>query len=179
MRELKVAWFAASSAAVLGLALLACESATNLDVAYTDASTVVVEASADGGEGGVSSSTQKTFPGCPCDESAGLGCCIQQDGPAFCTADTNYCTSQKGTHLKCGRPDPTTESVCCWSFPTPKSAIGAVTALASACDAGPLATACSTDTDCAGTGAKKCSTVPCGGITIGQCGESPPPCAVK
>jgi len=79
-----------------------------------------------------------------------------------------------GTHLKCGRPDPTTESVCCWTFPTPKSGVGAVTALASACDAGPGATACSADSDCAGIGDGKCKTTVCGSITLGECGEAPP-----
>jgi hypothetical protein len=178
MPTVRLAFFACAFAAGFPLALLACESAINLDVTYTDASASEGSVESEGGEGGTPLTAPKTFTACPCDETQGLGCCIPKDGntPPFCTTDTAYCTSLQGEHLKCGRPDPLTESVCCWTFPTPKSAVGAVTALASACDAGPSATACSADSDCAGTG-KKCNTVSCGPVTIGQCADTPPPCA--
>ena len=154
------------------LSLAACESATNLDVQYADAGTSV-EAGAGDAEAGAPG-LPNTFPGCPCDETAGLGCCIPKVGNPFCTADTDFCTAQKGTHLKCGRPDPLTESACCWHFPAPRQASGAVTALGAVCDAGPAA--CTTDSDCAGTG-MTCKTTMCGGVAIGECATDPPPCA--
>ena len=152
------------------VALVACESAVNLDVEYADAAG---DAGVDG-EAGPASLPPNTFPGCPCNETAGVGCCIPKVGNAFCTADTDFCVAQQGMHLKCGRPDPASESTCCWHLPESKTASGAVTALAGACHDN--TTACAVDSDCAGTG-HTCATKTCAGVVIGQCAATPPPCA--
>ena len=93
-------------------------------------------------------------------------------GKPFCTTDNAVCAAAMGTHLSCVRPDPLTESVCCWH---PDTKRGAITALASVCDGG--VAACQTNGDCAGTG-KPCATTKCfgGTITIGACDTAPPTC---
>jgi len=168
---------ASASLLGLGLALSACESATNLDVTYGD-SGAALETGAPGdgeapeaGEGGAII-VLPGLSGCPCDPSAGLGCCMPGSGKPFCTGDTTVCASRMGTHLRCVRPDPTTESVCCWHG----SGSGAVTALAAVCDGGPAA--CSSDSDCEGSGQTKCAMAVCfgGTIAIGACGSVPPTC---
>ena len=165
-------------ATTLAATLVACESATNLDVTYGDASNALESgAAADGGEladGGEAGAivVPPTLSGCPCDPRAGLGCCMPGSGKPFCTEDTSVCASRMGTHIRCVRPDPSSESVCCWHG----AGSGAVTALAAACDGGP--TACSSDSDCAGSGTTKCAMAVCfgGTIAIGACGTVPPTC---
>lgn len=176
-RFLALALVTTISASTLGFALVACESATNLDVTYGDASAALFEASANDAEAGVVVTPpgppgQGVLPGCPCDESAGLGCCMPAAGKPFCTEDTAVCKQAAGTHLKCVRPDPSTESVCCWN---PDTQVGAVTALAAFCDGG--VAACTTDGDCAGTG-QACKTSSCfgGTLVIGACGPTAPAC---
>jgi hypothetical protein len=179
-RMLATSVLAAASAALFGLgaSLSACESAANLDVTYGDASAALeTGATGDGealdaGEGGPAVVVSGTITGCPCDPTQGLGCCMPGAGNPFCTGDTAVCADRKGTHLKCVRPDPTTESTCCWHG----SGAGAVTALAAFCDGGP--TACSADTDCAGTGETHCAMAVCfkGTIAVGACGSVPPTC---
>jgi hypothetical protein len=167
---------AAGAIAMLGVGLVACEAATNLDVRYGDASAAIEASSgdADGGttaEGGAPGTGTPVFAGCPCDEQQGQGCCMPSAGNPFCTADEAICASVTGTHLRCVRPDTTSESVCCWHG----SGATARTALAAACDGGPAA--CASDGDCAGTG-ETCAIARCfgGTITIGACGKTPPTC---
>jgi hypothetical protein len=175
-----------ASAATIAFGLTACESATNLDVTYGDAASALeASASADAdpdaianaGEGGTSTPAPAAVTGCPCDESAGVGCCIPSGGGSpFCTADTSLCAQQKGAYLRCEHPDPITESVCCWHPATSDdgTGVGTVAALAGACNGGP--TACLVASDCAGSGQTGCTTVVCRGITIGACGATPPVC---
>ncbi len=154
-------------------ALAACESAANLDVTFGDASAALQgDASPGGGDVGAADAgdadavvVTATLVGCPCDTREGLGCCMPATGKPFCTPDTTVCASAQGTQLRCIRPDPSSESTCCWHG----TGAGAETALASACDGGP--TACSSDSDCAGTG-QKCAMASCfkGTIAIGACG---------
>lgn len=178
-RAAAVVVLAAASASLLGLGatLLACESTANLDVTYDDAGTVLESgAIPDGGpppdaaDAGIV--VAQGISGCPCDPTQGLGCCMPASGAPFCTGDTAVCASKMGTHLRCVRPDPSTESACCWHG----TGSGAVTALAAVCDGGP--TACTADTDCAGTGETKCAMAVCfgGTIAIGACGSVPPTC---
>jgi hypothetical protein len=179
-RMLGTSVLAAACAALLGLgaSLAACESAANLDVTYGDASAALESGATgdgeavDGGEGGPAVLVSGTIAGCPCDPTQGLGCCMPAAGNPFCTVDTAVCAMAKGTHLKCVRPDPSSESTCCWHG----SGAGAVTALAAVCKDGP--TACSVDTDCAGTGETKCAIAVCfnGTIAVGACGSVPPIC---
>jgi hypothetical protein len=159
----------AVSGSAIGLA--ACEKVTNLDLAYGAAAEAGADApSADGGPG-----PGAEFEGCPCDESAGLGCCVPKVGPPFCTASSTFCASEQGIHLKCLRPDSLTESACCWHGLDGVTSAGALTALASTCDGG--APACTLDEHCAGTG-KKCALAACGPATLGfgRCADTPPPC---
>lgn len=163
---------AGAGAFALSMALVACESATNLDVVYADAS-ADVEAAVDGAP----VLPPNTFPGCPCDEKAGLGCCVRKTGEEpFCTSDPDLCTMRGGAYLRCGRGDSTTESVCCWSYTVKNQSAGAVTALASACDGGMGTIACTDDSDCSGTDHKTCNTSTCGAIKLGQCADAPPSC---
>jgi hypothetical protein len=167
-----VAFVAAASAiAALGVGLVACESATNLDVRYGDAASAIEGSLDDADAGGEAGAATGVLFGCPCDERAGEGCCMPSAGKPFCTSDQTVCTEAKGTHLRCVGPEVTTESVCCWRG----SGAGAQTALAAACDGGPAA--CTTNTDCAGTG-QTCALARCfgGAITIGACGKTPPTC---
>jgi hypothetical protein len=181
-RGLALAALAASCAGLLGLvtlggSLAACESATNLDVTFGDASAALQgDASVDGeaadaGDSGAIPVITPTLAGCPCDTTEGLGCCMPATGNPFCTPDTSVCAGAQGTQLRCVRPDPLSESTCCWHG----TGAGAQTALASACDGGP--TACSSDSDCAGTG-QKCAMASCfkGTIAIGACGTVAPTC---
>ncbi len=162
------------------LALGACESATNLDVAYGDASAALegsanTDAAGDAGTPPIPTGSE-VLPGCPCDESAGLGCCIPAVGTPFCTGDTSLCTEEKGAHIKCSHADPLTESACCWHNVTADGgATGAVASLAGGCDGGPPA--CTLPSDCAGTG-QPCSLARCfgGTITIGACAPTAPAC---
>ena len=158
----------------------ACESAVNLDVTYGDSSAALEagpgtdgQGPGTGGDGGDGSTPiEAGLMGCPCDPTQGMGCCIPKAAKPFCTTDTETCTNDTGTLLKCVRPDPGTESQCCWHA----SGTGAVTALAAVCDGGPAA--CMTDTDCAGTGETKCALASCFGgmIVIGACGSVAPKC---
>lgn len=174
---------AASLGALAGVApmLAACESATNLDVDYGDSGAALQGdggvqgadgGAGDGGEGGTAA--VPSFSACPCDESAGFGCCVGQPGqPSYCTTDTSLCAGERGMHLRCGHPDPSTESVCCWHLGPAAKGAGAVAAYASACDGG--VPACSENGDCAGTG-KTCMTATCNGVPIGACADAPPSC---
>lgn len=153
------------------LAALACESATNLDVAYSAADGGSAVDAGDGGDAapdGGELPTISEVEGCPCDPASGLGCCVTGSG-AFCTNNADECSSAKGEWLRCAHRDPTFESECCWSG----SGAGATTRFASACDGGPAA--CLTDNDCAGTG-QPCKTVTCAGFRFGQCAANPPSC---
>jgi hypothetical protein len=155
-------------------ALFGCETATNLDVSYAapdagDAATssdadLAADADADAGTGDL-----VVVEGCPCDQAAGLGCCITSTG-AFCTDDLTTCSDAKGSWLRCAKRDPVFESECCW---TGTGGAGSMTRFASVCDGGP--TACLTDADCAGTG-QTCQTNTCSGFKFGQCGTTKPAC---
>jgi hypothetical protein len=168
-------WKALSLVAAAGaaLALAACEKVANLEVAYGD------DGAADGGDGangeGGPTPPGTEFEGCPCDESAGLGCCVPKIGVPFCTSSSTLCASEQGIHLKCFRPDTLSESACCWHGLGGATGAGAVTALASSCDGG--APACTRDEDCLGTG-KKCAMSACGvdRLGFGMCADTPPPC---
>src|SRR5688572_15198994 len=88
-------------------AIVACESAANLDVTYAPATAIDASTDADAGPPpGVA------FEGCPCDESQGFGCCVvpKPDTP-FCTLDKNECDQAKGMLLKCLRGR--TDDECC------------------------------------------------------------------
>lgn len=177
VRIFVLALTAGLAASSLGFTLSACESAANLDVSYGDAATAALEndgggAGAEGGEAGGPVVVPTTFSACPCDESAGLGCCLKNN-EAFCTTDTTLCTGESGMHLRCGRPDPNTESVCCWHLGPGGKGAGATTAYASACDGG--VPVCSSDSDCSGTG-KPCKIAKCNGVEIGACADTAPPC---
>ena len=163
-----------ASVGSLGLGLAACESATNLDVKYGDASAALEGSAGEDADALAPRPGDPILPGCPCDESAGQGCCMAPGGKPFCTADENVCTVAKGTFLRCVRPDPLTESVCCWNS-VPK--MGAIAALASACDGGPAA--CQGDSDC--TGGAACNLQECfdGKIKVGACGPVKPECPPK
>lgn len=146
------------------VALAGCESVTNLDVRYE-------ALTSDGGEGGAEGGgpSRVELEGCPCDERAGLGCCIPSTGVPFCTSSDSLCTVEaKGVFAKCLYPDPFSESVCCWHG----SGAGAVAALASACDGGPAA--CTRKSDCPGN--VECKTRDCAGVIIGQCAADAPAC---
>lgn len=145
--------------------LAGCESVTNLDVRYDESLT------ADGGEGGVEGGgpSRVELEGCPCDEHAGLGCCIPATGIPFCTSSDSLCTVEaRGVFARCLYPDPNSESLCCWHG----TGTGAVAALAAACDGGPEA--CTRKSDCPGT--VECKTRDCTGVIIGQCGTEAPAC---
>lgn len=157
-------------AAVLGLA--ACESAANLDVTYGDAGAA---APIDGGPDAVAPPIPASFSGCPCDESAGFGCCVVPGGGSYCTTDTTLCTNvDQGMYLRCAHPDPSTESMCCWHLGTAGTANGAIAAYASGCDGG--SPACTANGDCAGTGFDACKITKCNGVDIGACAAAAPPC---
>lgn len=157
-------------AAVLGLA--ACESAANLDVSYGDAAAAP---QVDGGADAITPPSPVSFSACPCDESAGFGCCVVPGGASYCTTDTTLCTTvDQGMHLRCVHPDPSTESMCCWRPGTGGTAKGAVAAYASSCDGG--SPACTENGDCAGTGFSECKVSKCNGVDIGACAKDPPPC---
>ena len=159
-----------------------CESATNLDVSYGDASaglgadgaaTTDGTAPGDGMSAGDGSTPlMPIVTGCPCDPTQGIGCCLPSADKPFCTSTTETCTNAAGTLLKCVGPDPSSESQCCWHGSGP----GAVTALAAECKSGPVA--CTVDTDCAGSGETKCALASCfgGSIVIGACGSVAPKC---
>lgn len=163
----------ASALAALGVGLVACESATNLDVRYGDAATAI-EGSVEDADGGGETGDRGmvVLSGCPCDETMGEGCCMPSAGKPFCTTDQTVCADAKGIHLRCVRPEVATESMCCWRG----SGATAQTGLAAACDGGPAA--CLANTDCAGTGETTCALARCfgGAITIGACGPTPPTC---
>jgi hypothetical protein len=154
-------------------AVFACESATNLDVSYaapdsaTGASDAGAGADADADPDGATGDLL-VLEACPCDQAAGLGCCVTPAG-AFCTNDLGTCNDAKGAWLRCAKRDYTFESECCWQG----SGAGSQTRFASACDGGP--TACLTDEDCSGTG-QTCKTTTCAGFKFGQCATSPPAC---
>ncbi|MDB5220367.1 MAG: hypothetical protein JWO86_8294 [Myxococcaceae bacterium] len=177
-RLLTVAALAAACVSLVGLggSLVACESATNLDVTFGDAS-AALEGGAlsdgeatDGGEDGPVAIVP-TLAGCPCDTSEGLGCCMPTTGKPFCTPDTAVCAAALGTLIHCVHPDRSSESACCWHGTGP----GAQTALAATCDGGPAV--CTSDSDCEGTG-QKCAMALCfkGTIAIGACAATPPTC---
>jgi hypothetical protein len=156
-------------------AALACESAANLDVSYANVqsgdASAETGATPDAGDPDASESGAGELgivEGCPCDQTAGLGCCVTPNG-AFCTNDLGDCTSAKGEWLRCSKRDPAFESECCWSG----SGTGAFTRFAATCDGG--TTACLMDADCAGTN-QACNTVTCAGFTFGQCAPNAPSC---
>jgi hypothetical protein len=162
--------------------VLACETATNLDVSYAapdaaDAANAATDpdagagadANADAGvDADAGTGERVVLEGCPCDPAAGLGCCVTSTG-AFCTDDLTTCSDARGAWLRCAKRDPVFESECCWMG----SGAGSMTRFAAACDGGP--TACLTDADCIGTG-QKCQTNTCAGFEIGQCAATQPPC---
>ena len=151
--------------------VVACESATNLDVSYA-----TPDAGADAATGGDPDAGEAGPTGeitvldaCPCDTAAGLGCCVTANG-AFCTNDHTTCTGEKGEFLRCAHREAAFESECCWRG----SGAGATTRFAAVCDDGP--TACLTDADCAGATHPTCSRTKCAGFEFGQCAATPPAC---
>jgi hypothetical protein len=103
---------------------------------------------------------------CGCDHTAGAGCCVQHEGPAFCSDTYDACLAAGGMFVLCETSSPTTESVCCWNG----SGSSSSTALAASC--GARSTACTSDADCGGG---RCARTMCGGILVGACG-APPAC---
>jgi hypothetical protein len=153
-------------------ALAACRSAVNLDVAYRDAASV--DAS-DDGETGAPPGVE--LEACPCDEAAGFGCCVTSVGPSFCTTELGQCEAEHGVFMKCFRPDPNTESDCCWNGAI--GSRGSQAAYAGYCDAGPPA--CAADPDCRkhSLTQRACLVTTCGTQQIGVCGTeggAPPAC---
>jgi hypothetical protein len=106
-------------------------------------------------------------PPCPCDASAGLGCCILGGGVApFCTANGEACTGANGVFSACQVGDPDTESECCWSG---SPAAGGSTHYASSCGQRPAS--CSGPADC--PRGEPCELATCSGMTVGACGVMP------
>jgi hypothetical protein len=170
---MRLALVGATTSFAIAVAVSACESATNLDVVYADASAPTEASAPDAGAG--EAAVLAMVSACPCDETAGIGCCIPAVGAPFCTADTTVCVEAKGIHVKCSHPDPLTESACCWHTTQGSAGSFTVAALAGACAAG--SSACTIDSDCAGTGETNCSLSTCaGGVTIGACGPTAPAC---
>ena len=152
-------------AAVAGalVAVIACQSATNLDVAYKNSDAGSTDRTEpDGGDAG-DAGGPVVLEGCPCDPSTGQGCCVTAKD-AFCTDSPTICANEHGALLGCAHRDPLSESECCWHG----SGAGALTALAAQCTG---ATACLADTDCAP--GVKCETNTCAGFTFGACGSKP------
>ena len=145
-------------------ALVACRSAVNLDVAYRSATSDA--AAGDAGEGGVPTGVE--LEACPCDESAGFGCCVTTNGPSFCTTDHAQCQQERGVFMRCSRFDPNTESHCCWNGPI--GTRDSQTAYAAFCDAG--APACTGNADCQtyATSQRTCIVKKCNDQQIGVCG---------
>jgi hypothetical protein len=151
--------------------LLACESATNLEVSYVDdAGSDAAPPDAAPEAGPDPPGKLLVLEGCPCDPASGHGCCVTATS-AFCTNDYAICAGAKGEWLRCAKRDSTFESECCWAG----TGAGATTRWAAACTDG--TTACLTDVDCAGTG-QSCKTATCAGFTFGQCAAAPPSCPV-
>jgi hypothetical protein len=144
-------------------AAAACESAVNLNVAYRETGLADAGDDADAGP-----PPGNELEACPCDESAGLGCCVTSNGPSFCTANEAACNAEKGVYMKCLRQNPLHESVCCWHGSGP----GALTAYAAFCDGG--VSACLESSDCAG--GQKCTTTKCNEVVVGACGDVAPAC---
>jgi len=165
---------AGATGAMFALGLLACASATNLDVSYKSVTTTV-EAGADGGDAGEAGEDgappdggpSGTFAACPCDSTLGLACCVPKTGSPFCTASADDCVGAAGVFLECQRP--TADSVCCWHAKVGGG--GSVSTYAGECDGG--TPSCVADFECPGS---KCSTTVCDGITMGACGNTPPSC---
>ena len=151
--------------------LVACESATNLDVSYAapDAGAdVATDADPDAGEAGPIGQVT-VLEGCPCDTASGLGCCVTPNG-AFCTNDHTTCAAEKGEFLRCAKREAAFESECCWLG----SGAGATTRFAAVCDDGP--TACLANDDCIGATHPTCAKTTCAGFEFGQCAATPPAC---
>jgi hypothetical protein len=144
---------------ILSVALLACESAANLDVVYSAGT-----ASDAGTDAGIAEASVEEVEGCPCDERQGLGCCVAKSGVPYCTGNQEQCALEKGLLLKCFRGDWTSESECCW--------YQGGTRLTVACDGGPPA--CLTKADC--KNGAECATIDCNGIVVGACGATKPTC---
>ena len=142
------------------LALAACESATNLNVSYTPVT--------DGGPDATTNPPE--FAGCPCDTSAGLGCCLTKSGTPFCTTSIELCKSQKAMWLECAHPSGAGDSDCCWHGPL-LGGQGSLTSYRGECDGG--VRACSSDDQCP---TNKCSKQTCNNVTIGACGDKVPDC---
>lgn len=103
--------------------------------------------------------------GCACDVALSQGCCLPPGALApFCTASKEACGA--GIFLTCEKPDPTTESVCCWNL---ASGGGSSTAYAATCGARPAA--CTSTADCA-----NCKISTCSGVDVGACSEVAPVC---
>jgi hypothetical protein len=106
-------------------------------------------------------------PPCPCDASAGMGCCILGGSASpFCTADGVVCTNASGVYSACQGYDPLTESQCCWNG---SPAAGGSTHYASAC--GERAASCAQQSDC--PVGQSCQTTTCNGTVLGACGVMP------
>jgi hypothetical protein len=138
--------------------LVACESATNLNVSYADA-----------GDGGADASANPPeFAGCPCDTTQGMGCCLTSKGTPFCTPSIALCQSNDGVWLECSHPALNSESDCCWHSGV--GVKGSLTSYRTPCDDGGVR-ACNSDDQCAaGTTCKKKT---CGAVEIGACGQDP------
>lgn len=152
------------------VALLACESAANLEVVYRRDGVAALDGGEDaagdaGHDAEAGAPPLGEFEGCPCDQTQGLGCCVTPGGGQmpFCTADDALCDQQRGALWRCFRPDFSTESLCCTH---PRGS-----ALAAVCDGG--IPTCLTAADCP---SGPCSTTECNGIVIGACSVTAPAC---
>ena len=105
----------------LGATLAACESAANLDVKYGDASTSLESGAtpdgqaADAGEAGAVVVAQG-ISGCPCDPTARARLLHAGRRPAVLHRGDGGLRERDGHIIRCVRPDPSTESVCCWHW---------------------------------------------------------------
>lgn len=152
---------------LLLFSVAACERVANLDVVYDDAG--VVDAGVDATEASVelpppTSETAIVDKACPCDKSAGQGCCVLRND-LLCAEDSPPCAEARGIFLRCLKPDPSSESVCCWHG----EGAGATTAYAAIC--APAATACLENADCSDP-TEICHKADCGKVTIGRCGPA-------
>ncbi len=163
-----------------------CESIADLNVRYTDAG--AAEGASDAADGANADAADADRPPpidggpvdslgkCPCDTTAGIGCCIPAGGAApYCISSFHAasCTSAAGMFVACTEFDAVNDSFCCWHDGT---GAGSETAYAAACNAGPMA--CRKSSDC--SAGATCTTVSCGGatdaFTVGVCRAAGPTC---
>lgn len=176
--QMKALLAALSGFGLLAL-MVACQSAVNLDVQYTDAGLPTAPPPTSSDSGTLAEADPPVVPapvlgeelqGCPCDATQGLACCVSNpaNGVPFCTTDQGRCNAENGAFFRCFGPDPNTESVCCLH----RNGATSESALAAVCRSG-SATVCRVDADCPGV-AKACTITTCpGGVSIGVCDANP------